>query len=237
MLPQVDVQFSGEEVFGKYLDLNAFYDLFCNLPGVSSAQDLDYIQYLNKFNSFFYIPEKSKSSKLYVQYISGLWTYLSDFFWRIQPLVDMQEFLDKWKEEFDAKWKKGEIQGWAQTRSQKTDGEKQPLRLGMFNSAQELEALGLDRLKEGLEALDLKCGGTLQDRAQRLWSVRGKKPCDIPANLKKKKVKESVANGSAASSGEAKRQVLSFNEVVRRIGLLVCYSLIVTFMCSYFCIL
>ena len=207
-MSQVNVQFSGEEVFGKYLDLNSFYDLFCNLPGGSSSQDLDYIQYLNKFNNFFYIPENSKSSKLYVQYISGLWNYLSDFLWRIQPLVDMQEFLDKWQEEFDIKWKGGQIQGWAAPKGVKADGEKQALRLGMFNSAQELEALGLDRLKEGLEALNLKCGGTLQDRAQRLWSVRGKKPADIPEKLKKK-VKESTSNSSGVSSGEAKRKVLA----------------------------
>jgi splicing factor 3A subunit 3 len=208
-LLQVTVQFSGEEVFGKYLDLNAFYDLYCNLPGVSS-QDLDYIQYLNKFNSFFYIPENSKSSKHYVNYISGLWNYLSDYFWRIQPLIDLQEFVDKWQVEFESKWKSGLVQGWAAAKSMKSNGQHQELRLGMFNSSSELEALGLDRLKEGLEALGLKCGGTLQDRAQRLWSVRGKKPADIPEKLKKKtKVAKdsSAANGGAASSGEAKRQV------------------------------
>ncbi|XP_061481023.1 splicing regulator SDE2 [Rhineura floridana] len=42
-----------------------------------------------------------------------------------------------------------------------------------FNSLAELEALGLDKLKVELMALGLKCGGTLQDRAARLFSVRG----------------------------------------------------------------
>lgn len=200
------MQFSGEEVFGKYLDLNRFYDLFCNLPGVSS-EDLDYIQYLNKFNNFFYIPENLKSSKLYVNYISDLWSYLSDYFWRIQPLVDIQEFVDKWHAEFDIKWKSGQVQGWSAAKIVKPEGDKQALRLGMFNAPQELEALGLVRLKEGLEALGLKCGGTLQDRAQRLWSVRGKKAAEIPEKLKKK-VKGPAGNAAGPSSGEAKRQVL-----------------------------
>lgn len=205
----MSVQFSGEEVFGKYLDLNSFYDLFCNLPGVSS-QDLDYIQYLNKFNSFFYIPENNKSTKLYVSYVSELWNYLSDFFWRIQPLINLQEYQDKWREEFDVKWKSGRIQGWT-AKSIKKDGEAQALRLGMFNTAQELEALGLDRLKEGLEALGLKCGGTLKDRAQRLWSVRGKKPSEIPEKLKKKATAADGSSGGSggsgsAGSGEAKRR-------------------------------
>ena len=191
-------------MFGKYLDLNSFYDLYCNLPGIST-QELDYIQYLNKFNTFFYIPEAHKSSKLYVQYVSGLWDYLSDFFWRIHPLVNLQEFVDKWESEFYSQWRSGQIQGWAPAKLEKSNDEKQPLRLGMFNSPQELEALGLDRLKEGLEALGLKCGGTLQDRAQRLWSIRGKKPSEIPEKLKKK-VKTTL-NGNGTISGEAKRRV------------------------------
>ncbi|XP_034967339.1 splicing regulator SDE2 [Zootoca vivipara] len=42
-----------------------------------------------------------------------------------------------------------------------------------FNSVAELEAIGLDKLKFELTALGLKCGGTLQERAARLFSVRG----------------------------------------------------------------
>ncbi|XP_060711751.1 splicing regulator SDE2 [Hemiscyllium ocellatum] len=42
-----------------------------------------------------------------------------------------------------------------------------------FNSAEELQGLGLDRLKSELMALGLKCGGTLQERAARLYSVKG----------------------------------------------------------------
>ncbi|XP_059838708.1 splicing regulator SDE2 [Hypanus sabinus] len=42
-----------------------------------------------------------------------------------------------------------------------------------FNSAEELECLGLDRLKSELMEMGLKCGGTLQERAARLFSVKG----------------------------------------------------------------
>uniref|UniRef100_A0A8C3BSE4 Splicing factor 3a subunit 3 n=1 Tax=Cairina moschata TaxID=8855 RepID=A0A8C3BSE4_CAIMO len=38
----------------------------------------------------------------------------------------------------------------------------------------ELASLGLDRLKSALLALGLKCGGTLEERAQRLFSTKGK---------------------------------------------------------------
>ncbi|XP_028611125.1 replication stress response regulator SDE2 [Grammomys surdaster] len=45
--------------------------------------------------------------------------------------------------------------------------------LSAFSSAAELESLGLEKLKYELMALGLKCGGTLQERAARLFSVRG----------------------------------------------------------------
>ncbi|XP_062938877.1 splicing regulator SDE2 [Cynocephalus volans] len=42
-----------------------------------------------------------------------------------------------------------------------------------FDSVAELELLGLEKLKSALMALGLKCGGTLQERAARLFSIRG----------------------------------------------------------------
>ncbi|GFS29395.1 replication stress response regulator SDE2 [Nephila pilipes] len=52
-----------------------------------------------------------------------------------------------------------------------------------FESASELESLGLNSLKVALMARGLKCGGTLSDRAQRLWQIRGLQPCEYPSNL------------------------------------------------------
>jgi len=40
-------------------------------------------------------------------------------------------------------------------------------------SKEDLEAFGLEHLKAELMARDMKCGGTLQQRAERLWEVRG----------------------------------------------------------------
>ncbi|XP_052441083.1 splicing factor 3A subunit 3 [Carassius gibelio] len=48
------------------------------------------------------------------------------------------------------------------------------LDLSAFSSWEELASLGLDRLKSALMALGLKCGGTLEERAQRLFSTKGK---------------------------------------------------------------
>ncbi|XP_075195183.1 splicing regulator SDE2 [Anomaloglossus baeobatrachus] len=48
-----------------------------------------------------------------------------------------------------------------------------PFDLLAIASPSELEVLGLEKLKVELVALGLKCGGTLQERAARLFSVRG----------------------------------------------------------------
>ena len=52
-----------------------------------------------------------------------------------------------------------------------------------YEAAQQLEALGLNHLKEELQRRGLKCGGTLTQRAQRLWAVKGLDASQIPAGL------------------------------------------------------
>ncbi|XP_076190788.1 splicing regulator SDE2 [Aptenodytes patagonicus] len=61
----------------------------------------------------------------------------------------------------------------AQETNQLQSTEVEPIDLLAFNSAAEMEALGLDKLKAELMSLGLKCGGTLKERAARLFSVRG----------------------------------------------------------------
>ncbi|NXX81917.1 SDE2 regulator, partial [Urocolius indicus] len=61
----------------------------------------------------------------------------------------------------------------AQETNQLQSTEVEPIDLLAFNSAAEMEALGLDKLKMELMALGLKCGGTLKERAARLFAVRG----------------------------------------------------------------
>ncbi|XP_036421098.1 replication stress response regulator SDE2 isoform X2 [Colossoma macropomum] len=61
-----------------------------------------------------------------------------------------------------------------------------PLDLLSVNGVEDLEALGLERLKAELMQRGMKCGGTLQERAARLFSVRGLSPDQIdPALLAK----------------------------------------------------
>lgn len=62
--------------------------------------------------------------------------------------------------------------------------DEEPLDLDRYSTAQALEALGLEALKRELARRGLKCGGSLQERASRLNSVRGLPQEAIPASLR-----------------------------------------------------
>eukprot|EP01126_Amoeba_proteus_P058578 TRINITY_DN7575_c0_g1_i4.p1 TRINITY_DN7575_c0_g1~~TRINITY_DN7575_c0_g1_i4.p1 ORF type:complete len:409 (+),score=98.76 TRINITY_DN7575_c0_g1_i4:151-1227(+) len=52
-----------------------------------------------------------------------------------------------------------------------------------FNSIEELEVLGLELLKKELMSRGMKCGGTVRQRAERLWVIRGKATEEIQPTL------------------------------------------------------
>jgi hypothetical protein len=60
------------------------------------------------------------------------------------------------------------------------------LNLESYQSVQELEVLGIDRLKGGLIALQVKCGGSLSERATRLFSLKGLTRKDYPSKVRAK---------------------------------------------------
>ncbi|XP_076920269.1 uncharacterized protein LOC143581333 [Bidens hawaiensis] len=64
---------------------------------------------------------------------------------------------------------------------------EKPLNFDEFNSASELEVLGLERLKTELQERGLKCGGTLQERAARLYLLKTTPLEKLPKKLLAKK--------------------------------------------------
>ena len=114
--------------------MHELYLQYCNLPKIHvDKADIEYLSYLDKFNSFFYIQECHKESKAYEEYVEALWEYLSggferatlhisitnlksynfiDFFGRIQPLVDLKDLISEWQKTFAEKWEAGTIPGW-----------------------------------------------------------------------------------------------------------------------------
>ncbi|CAL0302172.1 unnamed protein product [Lupinus luteus] len=64
---------------------------------------------------------------------------------------------------------------------------EESLNFGAFSSAAELEVLGLERLKSELQSHGLKCGGTLQERAARLFLLKSTPLDKLPKKLLAKK--------------------------------------------------
>ncbi|XP_078714706.1 splicing regulator SDE2 [Lampetra fluviatilis] len=73
-----------------------------------------------------------------------------------------------------------------------------------LSSVEELEALGLECLKAVLMARGMKCGGTLHERAARLYSVRGVDPAQIDQALLAKPAKPGKS-GKSGQGGQANK--------------------------------
>lgn len=168
------VEFTDEEGYGKYLDLHECYERYINLKGV---EKVDYITYLTTFDRLFEIPKDRKSSE-YKRYVIMLLNYLSDYITRIKPLLDLDQELSNVQKDFISQWEAGSFPGWPKETGSVLSNVGAHLDLSAFSSPEELASLGLDRLKSALMALGLKCGGTLEERAQRLFSTKGKKSLD-----------------------------------------------------------
>merc|ERR1712141_323433 len=153
--------------------------------------------YLSEFDRLFVIPKDKKGSD-YRSYISMLLEYLFDFTKRVKPLLDINAEMEEVHDDFEPKFIAGEFPGWPkETGGALTHGGAH-LDLSAFSSPEELASLGLDRLKSALMALGLKCGGTLEERANRLFSTKGKALNELDVALfAKTKGKASTAHKSA----------------------------------------
>jgi splicing factor 3A subunit 3 len=203
-----DVSFSGEEVFGKYLDLHEQYQLYRNIPDDLFREEVDYLGYLERVPDLAVVPEDKKGSKAYGAYVESLCSYLAGFCVRVRPLEDLT--LGALRQSFELDWSRGEVPGWRSGGSGDGGGGGVDVHTdvdpndGAWTCAADIVAsAGGERLKAALEARGLKCGGTAADRAQRLWAVRGLSPDEYPKKLRAKGTMAIVAaaNGGGGEAG------------------------------------
>ncbi|XP_067128795.1 splicing factor 3A subunit 3 [Centruroides vittatus] len=173
------VEFTDEEGYGKYLDLNECHEKFLNLKGI---EKIDYLTYLSVFDQLFDVPKDRKNSD-YKKYLEVLLDYLQDYCSRVKPLLDLNEEMENVSTDFEKQWEAGTFPGWPKEAGSALTHAGAHLDLSAFSSREELASLGLDRLKSALMALGLKCGGTLEERAQRLFFTKGKKLSEMDPNL------------------------------------------------------
>ena len=191
------VEFSDEEGYGRYLDLHECFDKYLQLKGI---ENLDYITYLTIFDQLFNIPKERKNAS-YRSYLLHLLGYLDDYVGRIKPLLDMKLEEAKVKTDFEKQWAEGSFRGWPKETSGALTHAGAYLDLSAFSSRDELMPLGLDRLKSALMALGLKCGGTLEERAARLFWAKGKSQDELGQSLFAK-----TKPGKTGKSKDSERQ-------------------------------
>ncbi|KXZ48869.1 hypothetical protein GPECTOR_25g454 [Gonium pectorale] len=164
-----------------------------------SEKQFEYYEYLTSFHDFSGLTRQQRTSKQFSEYLEALLGYLCYFYERTQPLAQLQRTLAKVEEEFAPRWEQGQLPGWEDRGMGATAPSTSGLELEAFSSAEELEILGADRLKEALSSLGLKCGGTTKERAARLWLLR-----DTPLDkLDRKHFAKGVVPPSAAAEPAA----------------------------------
>lgn len=204
------VDFSEEESFGRYLDLHNCHRKYINLKGV---ERVDYLSYLTIFDRLYEtVPKARKSGADYRAYLNELLEYLHDFTQRIRPLMDISEEMALVSKDFQSKYDAGEFPGWPKETGGALAHTGAHLDLSAFSSPEELSSLGLDRLKSALMALGLKCGGTLEDRANRLFSTKGKQLSELDASLFAKNKGKSGGGGGANVKETTKQRETAYLE-------------------------
>lgn len=190
------IEFTDEEGYGRFLDMNECFHLYSNIKSIPKT---NYLSYLSSFDKMYEIPKQVKATADYRNYIQSLHDYLYEFVTRIKPLLSIDEILDKYELEQKRQYEIGAFPGWPKEQAPSLSHSGADLDLTGFSSVDELASLGLDRLKSALMAKGMKCGGTLEQRAARLWSSRGIEVKDLPADLLANK------NKSSSSSNDAER--------------------------------
>ncbi|CAI0412856.1 unnamed protein product [Linum tenue] len=175
------IEFTGEEAHGKYLDLHELYNQYINAKFGMPRNDkkesedshIEYSTYLNLFSQPQKIDRKLKLTMQYREYTQNLLEYLVYFFQRTEPLQDLDKIFSKVVTEFEEQWKDGKVPGWGGGQENgPVPAQDTSIDLDYYTTVEELMQVGLEKLKEALASLGLKTGGTLQQRAERLFLTK-----------------------------------------------------------------
>lgn len=114
----VERMFTGEEGFGRFLDLTTMHDQYLNLSLHPNARRVNYLQYLDIFDRFIppecNIGREQKKSEHYFSYLKALQDYLEGFMRRTKPLENMDKLFASFDRDFTELWDKDQVPGWEQ---------------------------------------------------------------------------------------------------------------------------
>lgn len=161
-------EFTGEEGMGRWVDLHEVYNRFVNLK-LLDGEPLDYLAFLDQVRHLDDLAESRLSSNAYRKWVKDVLEYLEGFHRRVQPLQNLDKVVAKVEEDFNLKFE-------ADSKAE------QPIvckALDNCATIEEVKGLGMDKLKNELTKLGLKAGGSLDQRAERLFTVKGKLASEI----------------------------------------------------------
>ncbi|CAN6709374.1 unnamed protein product [Malus baccata var. baccata] len=202
------IEFSGEEAFGRYLDLHELYNQYINSK---FGEPIEYSAYLDTISQPQKIPRKLKSSRQYREYMENLLAYLIYFFQRTEPLQDLDRIFLKVETEFEEQWADGKVKGRENEKQENGHVQDQltMIDLDYYSTVEELMEVGPEKLKEALASLGLKTGGTVQQRAERLFLTK-----DTPLEkLDKKHFAKGSRGAEQNGAAAAPQQVDNLKEI------------------------
>jgi splicing factor 3A subunit 3 len=113
VVSEIDNMFTGEEAYGRFLDLTGLHELYLNLPGIKRPL---YLQYLDIFDIFTppvcAIKRPDKMTDQYFSYVGELAVYLESFMRRTRPLEDVDRLIKSLDDDFEKAWEANDIPGW-----------------------------------------------------------------------------------------------------------------------------
>ena len=111
---EVDNLFTGEEAFGRFLDLTTLHEEYLNIP---NNKRVNYLQYLQMFDIFgppqVSMKRADKATDQYFNYVGRLADYLEGFLKRTRPLENLAKLFMTIDQDFEKDWEAGEVLGWA----------------------------------------------------------------------------------------------------------------------------
>lgn len=121
---EVDTMFSGEEAYGRFLDLTSAHESYINLPGIKRPM---YLQYLDIFDVFTppvcAIKRPDKMTDRYFAYVGDLANYLESFMRRTRPLENLDQLYASFDGDFEKAWTANDIPGWTLEADTKGSGQ------------------------------------------------------------------------------------------------------------------
>ncbi|KAI1823003.1 hypothetical protein F4861DRAFT_512334 [Xylaria intraflava] len=109
----VDTLFTGEEAFGRFLDLQTCHELYLNLQ---NAKRLNYLQYLDLFDNFTPgaagLKRSEKMTDQYFAYVGQLALNLETFMRKTRPLDNIDKVLAVFDKKFEEDWENDKVPEW-----------------------------------------------------------------------------------------------------------------------------